>query len=80
MITKRLEAMTARAYALATQVLCDEPIDHLLAREISGECAELLALLDQDWGSFSGPEVIDPELLQLANWVSNGVVRLPRGM
>jgi len=62
----RLEAMIGRAYTLAAQVLNDDA-DATLAEEISGECAELLALMDGDMGAFSEPELIDPELLALAS-------------
>jgi hypothetical protein len=61
----RLEAMIGRAYTLAAQVLNDDA-DATLAEEISGECAELLALMDGDMGAFGEPELIDPELLALA--------------
>jgi hypothetical protein len=75
---KRIEAMLARAYELATQVLTDEPVNHALAEEVAGESAELLALLSQDWGSFESSEVIDPELLEMAQVLSNREVNLPK--
>ena len=65
----RLEAMLGRAYTLAAQVLDDnrdEQVLQSLAEDVSGECAELLALMDGDMGAFSEPELIDPELLALA--------------
>jgi hypothetical protein len=62
----RLEAMIGRAYTLAAQVLNGEVPEGALAEEISGECAELLALMDGDMGAFGEPELIDPELLALA--------------
>jgi hypothetical protein len=62
----RLEAMLGRAYTLAAQVLGGEVPEGALAEEISGECAELLALMDGDMGAFGEPELIDPELLALA--------------
>jgi hypothetical protein len=64
---KRLEAMLGRAYTLAAQVLNGEVPEGALAEEISGECAELLALMDGDMGAFDEPELIDPELLALAS-------------
>ena len=63
----RLEAMLGRAQDLATQVLLGDKPDITLAEEVSGEFAELLALLDNDMGAFGEPELIDPELLALAN-------------
>lgn len=63
----RLEAMIGRAYELAVQVLNGDEASISLAEEISGECAELLALMDGDMGAFDEPELIDPELLALAS-------------
>jgi hypothetical protein len=61
----RLESILGRAYQLAAQVLNGDEPDTTLAEEISGECAELLALIDGDMGAFGEPELIDPELLSL---------------
>ena len=63
----RLEAMIGRAYELAVQVLNGDEASISLAEEISGECAELLALMDGDMGAFPEPEFIDTELLALAS-------------
>ena len=62
----RLEGMLGRAYELAVQVLNSDEPDTVLAEEISGECAELLALMDGDMGAFGEPELIDPELRSIA--------------
>jgi hypothetical protein len=62
----RLEAMLGRAQELAAQVLNGDAPDISLAEEVSGECAELLALMDGDMAAFSEPDLIDPELLALA--------------
>ena len=62
----RLEALLSRAYTLAAQVMPGDEPDPSLAEEVSGECAELLALMDGDMGAFGQPELIDPELLALA--------------
>jgi hypothetical protein len=61
----RLEGMLGRAYELSVQVLNGDEPDTTLAEEISGECAELLALINGDMGAFGEPELIDPELLSL---------------
>ena len=56
---KRLEAMIANAYALAVQVQDDnrdENVLQSLAEEVSGECAEFLALLNNDMGAFGDEE------------------------
>ena len=65
----RLEAILSRAYTLAAQVMDDnrdEQVLQSLAEEVSGECAELLALMDGDMAAFGEPDLIDPELLALA--------------
>lgn len=62
----RLEEMLGRAYTLAAQVLDGEVPESALAEEVSGECAELLALMDGDMSAFGDPDLIDPELLALA--------------
>jgi hypothetical protein len=62
----RLEAIIGRAQELAVQVLNGDAPDISLSEEVSGECAELLALMDGDMGAFDEPELIDPELLALA--------------
>jgi hypothetical protein len=58
--------MLGRAQELAAQVLNGEAPESALAEEVSGECAELLALMDGDMAAFSEPDLIDPELLALA--------------
>jgi hypothetical protein len=63
----RLEAMLGRAQELAVQVLNGDAPDISLAEEVSGECAELLALMDGDMAAFGDPDLIDPELLALAS-------------
>ena len=59
--------MIGRAYTLAAQVLNGDEPDSTLAEEVSGELAELLALMDGDTGAFDSRELIDPELLALAS-------------
>jgi hypothetical protein len=63
----RLEAMLGRAYMLGSQVINGEVPEGALAEEVSGECSELLALMNADMGAFGQPELIDPELLALAS-------------
>ena len=62
----RLEDMIGRAQELAVQVLNGDEASISLAEEVSGELAELLALMNGDMGAFGEPELIDPELLALA--------------
>lgn len=62
----RLTEMLERAQELATQVLLGDEADISLAEEVSGEFAELLALLENDMGAFDSPDVIDQELLVMA--------------
>lgn len=61
----RLESILGRAYQLAAQVLNGDDPDASLAEEVSGECAELLSLIDGNMSAFSEPELIDPELMSL---------------
>jgi hypothetical protein len=63
----RLEAMIGCAYTLAAQVLNGDEPDSTLAEAVSGELAELLALMNGDMGAFGEPELIDPELMSLAS-------------
>lgn len=63
---KRLEDILGRAYTLAAQVLNGDNPEIDLAEELSGECAELLALFNGDMGAFDDPDLIDPELLSIA--------------
>jgi len=62
----RLEDMLGRAYELAVQVVNGDKASISLAEEVSGECAELLALMDGDMGAFGEEELIDKELQSLA--------------
>jgi hypothetical protein len=57
----RLRKILGSAYRLAAQG------DSTLAEEVSGELAELIALMDGDMGAFGDEEVIDKELLSLAS-------------
>jgi len=64
----RLLEMLSRAYALALQVQDDnrdEQVMQFLAEEVSGECAEFLALFNEDMGAFGDDECIDQELFAL---------------
>ena len=67
----RLIEMLGRAQELASQVLLGDEPDVSLAEEVSGEFAELLALLGNDMGAFGDPDVIDQELVTLAAAINN---------
>lgn len=72
---KRLMEMIERAYALAVQVQDDnrdEQVLQILAEEVSGECAELLAHLNRDEGAFDNDECKDPELVELSKKLLTG--------
>lgn len=64
---KRLEEMLERAYTLSAQVLNGDTPNTALAEEVSGECAELLSMLQGNWSAFESEEVMDQELLNIAN-------------
>jgi hypothetical protein len=66
MSSTKLDEILGRAYELAAQVLTGETPDAALAEELCSECAELLALIDEDWGSFESPDLIDPEMFELS--------------
>lgn len=62
---RRLIVMLEKSYALASQVIDenrDERVLQVLAEEVSGECAEFIALWNNDYGAFDNPECVDPEL------------------
>jgi hypothetical protein len=72
---ERLEAMIVNAYTLALQVQDDnrdENVLQALAEEVSGECAEFLALLNNDMGSFGDDACIDPSLVALVEQLRGG--------
>ena len=61
---ERLEKMINNAYALALQAQ-DNEVDQELAEEVAGECAEFIALLNNDMGSFGDADCMDSELVAL---------------
>jgi hypothetical protein len=60
----KLIQMIVRAYDLGMQTQTGEP-DIALAEEVTSECAEFLAVWDEDWGSFESMEIIDKDILEL---------------
>lgn len=67
-VADRLVEMLERAYTLALQVQDDnrdEQVLQSLAEEVSGECAEFLALYNGDLGSFGDIESMDQQLVRL---------------
>jgi hypothetical protein len=68
---ERLETIISNAYTLALQAQ-DNEIDPDLADEVAGECAEFLALLDGDAGSFGDEECMDAELIALVEQLKGG--------
>ena len=62
---ERLMEIIDRAYGLAVQAQQGQ-IDQELAEELSGECAELLAHVYQDFSAFSDKSTQDPELVEIA--------------
>jgi hypothetical protein len=70
----RFIEIVARAYALAVQVQDDnrdEQVLQVLAEEVAGECAELLAHINQDNGAFGDDECKDQELVALAALITS---------
>ena len=68
---ERLETIISNAYTLSLQAQ-DNEIDQDLAEQVSGECAEFLALLNNDMGSFSDDACIDPSLVALVKHLEGG--------
>jgi hypothetical protein len=71
---ERLTEILTRAYALAMQVQDDNQDEQLLqirSETLAGECAELLAHLSQDEGSFGDDECKDQSLVALAGDILN---------
>ena len=72
----RLATLVSNAYALALQVQDDnrdENVLQALAEEVSGECAEFLALLNNDMGSFGDDACMDPSLVALVEQLRGDV-------
>lgn len=72
---KRLVEMIERAYALAMQVQDDNRDEQWLqfmAEEVSGECAEFLALHNNDLGSFGDDDCMDQQLSALVQSLRRG--------
>jgi hypothetical protein len=62
---QRLANILGRAYNLALSVQ-DGTATQEKAEEVSGECAELLAHIEQDYGGFGDEECMDQGLKALA--------------
>jgi hypothetical protein len=60
---RKVVGIIAKAHELTMQIQNGE-VDDTLAEELSGECAEFLALWDGDYSSFDG-ESLDKNLLKL---------------
>jgi hypothetical protein len=67
---KRLQDMIEKAYALSAQVLTGDEADSTLAEELCSECAELLAHINGDKGAFESEEIMDSELVELAEKIN----------
>lgn len=65
---QRLVQILSNAYALGLQAQ-DGKVNAELAEEVTGECAELIALLTDDHGAFGDDECIDPELIRIAHLI-----------
>jgi hypothetical protein len=68
---KRLIDIIGRAYDLSMQVQ-DDKIDPALAEEVSSECAEFLAIWDEDWGAFDSMDSVDQELWRMITQIKQG--------
>ena len=68
---KRLIELIGRAYDLSMQAQ-DNKIDIALAEEVSGECAEFLAIWDEDWGVYDSMDSVDQELWRMITKIKQG--------
>ena len=68
----KLIEMIERAYALGMQVQTDE-IDLALAEEVTSECAEFLAVWQEDWGAFESMDIVDKDILALVKTLKGEV-------
>jgi hypothetical protein len=70
---KRLIEMIGRAYDLSMQAQ-DNKVDLTLAEEVSGECAEFLAIWDEDWGAYDSMDSVDQELWRMITQIKRGAL------
>jgi hypothetical protein len=61
----KLISLIARAYSLGMQAQYADDIDHELSEGVTSECAEFLAIWEEDWGSFESMDIVDKDLLAL---------------
>ena len=60
----KLIEMIERAYELGVQAQNGDP-DQALSEEVTSECAEFLAVWEEDWGSFESMDIVDKRILEL---------------
>ena len=60
----KLIEMIERAYELGVQAQNGDP-DQALSEEVTSECAEFLAVWEEDWGSFESMDIVDKDILEL---------------
>jgi hypothetical protein len=60
----KLIEMIERAYELGVQAQAGDP-DQALSEEVTSECAEFLAVWEEDWGSFESMDIVDKDILEL---------------
>lgn len=60
----KLIQMIERAYTLGVQAQ-NNKVDQGLAEEVTSECAEFLAVWQEDWGAFESIDIIDKDILAL---------------
>jgi hypothetical protein len=68
----RLIDMIERAYNLGMQAQNGE-CDQGLSEEVTSECAEFLAVWNEDWGSFESMEIIDKDILEIVKTLKEAV-------
>ena len=71
----KLIEMIERAYELGMQAQNGE-CDQGLAEELTSECAEFLAVWDEDWGSFESMDIVDKRILELVTTLKTSQIEI----
>ena len=68
----KLIEMIERAYTLGMQAQTNE-VDLGLAEEVTSECAEFLAVWQEDWKAFESMDIVDKDMLELVKTLKGKV-------
>jgi hypothetical protein len=71
----KLIEMIERAYELGVQAQNGDP-DQALSEEVTSECAEFLAVWEEDWGSFESMDIVDKRILELVTTLKTSQIEI----